>query len=295
MMDINFELYKVFYYVAKDLSFSSASHNLFISQSAVSQSIKTLEEKLDCKLFFRSTKQVKLTPEGALLFQHIEQAFNFIKTGERALQEVHSLKKGEIRIGASDTICKHYLLPYFKAFNELYPSIKIQVTNRTSPRCMELLHKGSLDLIVVNIPQNLDLKNFQIRKVKDIQDVIIAGEAFQHLTTEALSLDALATYPILMLEKQSTTRRFLDDYFKEKNVSITPEIELGSVDLLVELTKIGLGLSFVVKEYIEDSLATGEVFILKLQEEIPTRQVGVLTHSNLPLSLAAEKFIELLE
>ena len=111
-MDINFELYKVFYYVAKHLSFSAAAKDLYISQSAVSQAIKLLEEKLKDKLFVRSTKQVHLSPAGALLFTHVEQAFLFLKLGERNVNELHSLEQGELRIGASDTICKHYLLPY---------------------------------------------------------------------------------------------------------------------------------------------------------------------------------------
>src|SRR4051812_23633421 len=111
MLDINFEHYKVFYFVAQTLSFSAAANELYVSQSAVSQSIKLLEEKLTCRLFSRHTKQVKLTPEGELLFKHIEQAFNFIKAGERSIIDIHSLKQGEVRIGATDTICKHYLLP----------------------------------------------------------------------------------------------------------------------------------------------------------------------------------------
>ncbi len=113
-MDINFELYKVFYFVSKTLSFSEASSKLFISQSAVSQSIKTLEEKIGCQLFFRNTKRVRLTREGDILFKHVEQAYNFIKAGERTLEEMHSLEQGDIRIGASDTICKYYLMPYLK-------------------------------------------------------------------------------------------------------------------------------------------------------------------------------------
>ncbi|GAB4263808.1 LysR family transcriptional regulator [Thermincola ferriacetica] len=292
-MDINFELYKVFYYVAKNLSFSGASQELHISQSAVSQSVKLLEEKMNCRLFIRNTKQVKLTQEGETLFRHIEQAYNLIRAGERSIEEIHSLQQGEVRIGASDTICKYYLLPYLKKFNRLYPNIRIKVTNRTSPRCIELLKKGSVDVAVVNMPETVE-KTMRVDKVKTIHDVFIAGPNFAHLKRKKISLQELAQYPVLMLEKNTTTRNFIDTFLESKGVKLIPEVELGSVDLLVEMAKIGLGISLVVKEYIEKELSGSEVFMLNLREKIPARKLGVLTNNNIPLSVAAQKFVALL-
>lgn len=291
-MDISFELYKVFYHVASSLSFSEASGRLFISQSAVSQSVKLLEEKMKCKLFIRNTKQVRLTPEGELLYKHVEQAFNFIKAGERSVEEIHSLKQGEIRIGASDTICRYYLLPYFKEFTRQYPKIKIRVTNRTSPRCIELLKNGSVDLVVVNLPERPD-KQLLVRKVAKIQDVFIAGKNYGFLKNRELEIEDLQEYPLLMLEKNTTTRDFIDELLIRRGITIAPEIELGSIDLLVELAKIGLGISFVVKEYIKKELAKDEVFVLNLTEKLPRRSVGIMTHKNIPVPMAAQKFIEM--
>ena len=141
-MDINYELYKVFYHVAITLSFSEASKQLFISQSAVSQSIKVLEKKLNQKLFIRSTKRVQLTPEGEILFKHIEPAMNLIKQGENQLLEAHTLNGGQLRIGASDTICRYYLIHYLQKFHQEFPDVRIKVTNSTSIGCAELLEKG---------------------------------------------------------------------------------------------------------------------------------------------------------
>ena len=132
-MDINYELYKVFYHVATTLSFSEASKQLFISQSAVSQSIKVLEKKLSQPLFIRSTKKVQLTPEGEILLKHVEPAMNLIRKGENQLLEAHTLNGGQLRIGASDTICRYYLVPYLNQFHKEYPGIHIKVTNQTSP------------------------------------------------------------------------------------------------------------------------------------------------------------------
>lgn len=294
-MDVNFELYKVFYYVSKSLSFSEASEELYITQSAVSQSIKLLEDKLSCKLFFRNTKRVKLTKEGAILFGYIEQAFNLIKSGERALEEMNALGQGEIRIGASDTICKYYLMPFIKTFNQMYPNIKIHLTNRTSPKCIELLRKGSVDLSVINIPEKFSYSNITVRKTKSIHDVFIANDNFKELKNRKVSLKELENYPLLVLERNSTTREFLDNLMTKHEVAIKPEIELGSVDILMEMAKIGLGIAFVPEECVKQELSGNEVFILDIKEEIPNRNLGFLVHSNIPLPRAASGFVELLE
>ena len=141
-MDINLELYKVFYYVATTLSFSEASRQLFISQSAVSQSIKTLEKKLNHPLFIRSTKKVLLTPEGELLLQHVKPALQLLDEGESLLSG-DNLLKGQLRIAASDTICRYFLIDYLQKFHQTYPDVRIKVTNSTSIGCAELLEKGS--------------------------------------------------------------------------------------------------------------------------------------------------------
>jgi len=293
-MDINFELYKVFYYVAKHLSFSAAANELYISQSAVSQAIKLLEEKLNTKLFVRSTKQVHLSPAGVLLFTHAEQAFLFLKLGERNMNELHSLEQGELKIGASDTICKYYLLPYFKQFTQLYPKIKLNVTNRPSPVCTELLTKGLVDISVVNLRPDKAYHNMTISKRTILHDVFVASSAFAHLHNRRLTPEDIVALPLLTLEKNTTTRYFLDSIFAKHNILCQPEIQLGSVDLLIEMVKIGLGITFVSREYIQQELADNQLFTLTLTTEIPPRELGIITHDCLPVPLAAQKFIELL-
>lgn len=294
-MDINFELYKVFYFVSKTLSFSDASEKLYISQSAVSQSIKTLEEKIGCQLFFRNTKRVKLTREGEMLFKHVEQAFNFLKSGERTLEEMHSLEQGDIKIGASDTICKYYLLPYLKSFNRLYPKIKIHITNRTSPKCIELLKNGSVDLSVINIPENLNVGNVHVTRTKSIHDIFVAGSGYAELSDRKVALKELENYPILVLHKNTTTRGFFDTLLDNNGVTVNPEVELSSISLLVDMAVIGLGIAYVPDESVQEELRSGKLFKLDIVEEVPERYLGIITHSNIPVSIAASKFIELLE
>ncbi len=288
-MEINFEFYKVFYVVAQELSFSKAADQLYISQSAVSQSIRQLETKLGTNLFNRTTKQVSLTNEGLALFEHIEPAVNMILGGETYLQETKTLKRGDLHIAASDTICKYYLLDYFKSYHDAYPGINIKVTNRTSVQCVELLHKGAVDLIVTNLPNTHIYDDMTATATKEFQDVFIANP--QRVTTSPKTYEDLAEHPILMLTKKTATSEFFYNLFESRNIEINPAIELGSIDLLVELTRIDLGISFVPEFCIKE---TKDLKILNINETIPKRHIGLVTQNKRPLSEAAKRFVEIL-
>ena len=245
MMDINYELYKVFYYVATSLSFSEASKKLYISQSAVSQSIKTLEKKLGHALFIRSTKRVQLTPSGSLLLKHIEPAMNLIARGESQLLDSGTLGLGQLHIGASDTICRYFLVPYLEEFHKKFPNVPIKVTNATSIKCVELLDQRKVDLIVTNSP-NAYLNHDYIQKtVATFHDVFIANPKNFDLMDKIISFQELKQYPIMMLSRQSTTSEFLHMLFIQHQLELVPDIELNSNDLLIDLARIGLGIAFV--------------------------------------------------
>ena len=288
-MDINYELYKVFYYVATTLSFSEASKQLFISQSAVSQSIKALEKKLDQVLFIRSTKKVQLTTEGDILLRHIEPAMNLIQRGESQLIE-SATTGGQIRIGASDTICRYFLMPYLERFHKDYPNAHIKITNQTSIQCVELLSTGQVDLIITNFP-NSHLNNiYKIQPIKEFKDVFIANHSYVDLKDKQLSLSALQKVPILMLDRKSTTSEFLHSLFQTHQLDLVPEIELGSNDLLIDMARIGLGVAFVPDFCIENF--QDELFALDLADELPTRQIVVAHNEHIPVSKAVENFLK---
>lgn len=288
-MDINLELYKVFYYVATTLSFSEASRQLFISQSAVSQSIKTLEKKLGHTLFIRSTKKVLLTPEGELLLEHVKPALLMLDEGE-ALLSGNNMLKGQLRIGASDTICRYFLIEYFRRFHQSYPDVRIKVTNSTSIGCVELLEKGQVNLIVCNSPNSRLGNHMKVKVLKDFHDVFVGDPdcfAFKHLPC---SLKELLEYPILMLSSKSTTSEYLYHTFAVHDLKLLPEVELNSNDLLMDLARIGLGIACVPDYMVdpEDSLKP-----IPLTEELPSRQLILVQHDNLPVSQAAERFLEM--
>lgn len=287
-MDINYELYKVFYYVATTLSFSEASKKLYISQSAVSQSIKVLEKKLDQTLFIRSTKRVQLTSEGEILFRHIEPAINLIMRGENQLTDSAS-SGAQLRIAASDTICRYFLVPYLEHFHKEYPSAHIKVTSQVSVKCIELLEAGQVDLIVINCP-NSHLSNLYYSKtIKTFQDVFVASHAFSKLKNKKSSLRELSEYPILMLEKQSTTSEFLHSLFQQQQLDLVPEVELNSNELLLDLAKIGLGIAFVPDYCIPKTC--DDLFIVETKDQLPTRNLAIVYNNHVPISKAAFEFL----
>ena len=291
-MDINYELYKVFYYVASSLSFSEASKKLFISQSAVSQSIKTLEKKLDQPLFIRSTKKVQLTPAGQVLFKHIEPAMNLIARGENQLLDSTTLGLGQLHIGASDTICRYFLVPYLKEFHKTYPNVPIKVTNATSIQCVDLLEQGKVDMIITNFPNGY-LNHSYIRKtVADFSDVFIANPNYFHLKQKQISYQELNQYPIMMLDRHSTTSEFLRNVFLQHQLELVPDIELSSNDLLLDLAKIGIGIAFVPDYCVPAN--TKDLFILDMKEKLPNRQMIAAVNTGLPISAATEAFLSIL-
>lgn len=291
-MDINYELYKVFYHVATSLSFSEASKQLYISQSAVSQSIKTLEKKLDQPLFIRSTKKVQLTPAGQVLLKHIEPAMNLIARGESQLLDSNTLGLGQLHIGASDTICRYFLVPYLKLFHQKFPSVPIKVTNATSLGCVDLLEQGKADLIVTNFP-NIRLNQSYIQKIVcHFSDVFIANPDYFNLKQREISFKELTNYPLLMLDQKSTTSEFMHNLFLQHQLELIPEIELSSNDLLIDLARIGLGIACIPDYCLAQE--SKELFTLKTKEPMPQRQLAASINPNLPISASTAEFLKLL-
>ena len=291
-MDINYELYKVFYHVATSLSFSEASKQLYISQSAVSQAIKTLEKKIGQTLFIRSTKKVQLTPAGELLLQHIEPAMNLIRRGEEQIQNVNETQLGQLHIGASDTICRYFLVSYIRQFHQLYPEVPIKVTNATSKSCVDLLEQGQVDIIVSNNPNERLNSSYITKTVSIFQDVFVGNPLYFPTITEEMTLKDVAELPIMMLEKNSTTSQYLHQIFLQHQLDLVPEFQLYSNDLLIDFARIGLGLAFVPDYCIKKE--TKDLQIVSTKERLPQRQLVAATHPALPLSASAEAFLQLL-
>lgn len=289
-MDVNLELYRVFYHAAREGSISKAAQKLFISQPAVSQSIRLLEQKLGGSLFFRTSKGISLTTEGEELFKYVEPAVNFITTGEKKFSEMRNLVIGEIDIGASDMTCKYYLLPYLEEFHRNFPGVRLHITNGATPETISLLKRGSIDFGVISLPIEED-ENLLVKECMEIQDCFIAGEKYKRLSGKELSIKELCAYPVLLLEKSTSTRKYIDNFVRKYGCEMTAEIELATSDLLVQFAKRELGISCVVRNFAEEELEKGTIFEIRLKEKILPRSIGIVRLKNVYLSAAASRFV----
>lgn len=292
-MNIDFELYRVFYTVADVGNITKAAEKLMISQPAVSKSIKSLEEQLGGVLFIRTKRGVILTEEGKEFYKYIKQAIEQINNAENKFTNLVNLETGTIRIGAGTTLTRQVLLPYLELFHKKYPKIKIEISTSVSSELINKLQRGELDLVLLNLPYKAN-NEIEIKELKDLHDVFIVGASYKHLINKKLLLKDLKNYPLISLARGSTTRNYFEEYLRENNAILEPEMNLTSFTLVIDFVKIGLGIGYSTKEFIEESLAKKDVYILDVSPKIPSRKVGI-AHSkkNLP-SFCTRKLIDII-
>ena len=287
------DLYKVFCMVGKNKSFSKAAKHLYMTQPAVSQAIRQLEGELNTRLFNRSPRGVSLTNEGALLFEYANSAINLLNVGEEQILEFKNLTAGELKIGVGDTISRYFLLPYLEVFHNKYPNIKFKVVNGTTLELCAILKDGDIDIAICNLP--IDDPTLEQIPCMDIQDIFVGGEEYKHLLAKPSTLDEIAKLPLILLERESNSRKYVEDYMISKGVKIAPEFELGSHDLLLEFAKINLGIACVTREFSLEYLDKKLLYEIPLVDEVPTRGIGVCFLKSVSLSPASTKFVEIIE
>lgn len=291
-MNISFELYRVFYIVAKVKSISSAAKELYISQPAVSRSIKQLEDNLGKQLFLRTPRGMQLTHEGELLFKYIEQAYNLISIAESKFMELQSIH-GEVQVGVNTDIFSSYLLPFIKVYHDNYPNVKINVKSKSTYEIIDILKNGELDFGIVDLPIE-DAHQFDIKEIWTVQDCFVCNEKYKFLLEKSVPLKEFENYPMLLREKYRNTRIYLDKIFEQYGVNIVPELEMTGSLAMLEFVKMGFGIGFMVKNFIEDDLKKSILYEIKTVEEIPPRKIGIITLKGVELSTAVIKFIDYL-
>lgn len=293
-MNVNFELYRVFYTVANTGNITKAAEELMISQPAISKSIKNLEEQLGGQLFIRTKRGVILTDEGKEFYNYISQAMEYIYSAENKFTDLINLNTGTIKIGVSTTLTKQFLIPYLEEFHEKYPKIDIQIDTNLSSELIPKLKNGLIDIIILNVVDNILDKDINVIECKKIEDCFVVNKSYENLLNKKLSFSDLNDYPLILQSKGSNTRAFLDNLTKENNVILKPIMELASYSLVVEFAKIGLGIGYATKEYIKEELKNKELFILNIKEDIPKRSIGIaISKTHLP-SFSAKKLIEII-
>ena len=293
-MNIDFELYRIFYTVANNKNITKASIELNISQPAISKSIKNLEEQLGGKLFVRTKRGVILTEEGKEFYNYIKQAIEYISNAESKFTELINLETGCIRIGIGSTLTKEFLLPYLEEFHKLYPKIDIEIVTNMSSELFPKLRNGLIDIIILNLNEKNYGKDINIIKCRKITDCFVVNNTYSNLLDKEISIKELNKYPLILQSKGANTREFLDNFAKEYDTILKPNIELASYSLVVEFAKIGLGIGYATKDYIKKELKNKELYEIKLKEKIPSRYIGIATSNNHLPNFSTKKLIEII-
>ena len=289
-MSVKLELYRVFKEVAEAGNITAAAQTLFISQSAVSQSIKQLEAELQTRLFARNSRGVTLTADGRMLYEYVRSAMGLLETGEEKLSQSRDLQMGHLTIGASDTVTSQFLLPYLDRFHRQYPAIHIQIISGRSHKVLGLLQSGKVDIAFASTPQ--EAASLETFPCLTTHSIFVAGAEYPCDFDHVYSLEEIARFPLILLERKASSRLYLEKYFLQNGLHLNPEIELGARSLLVDLAAIGFGVAGVTEEFVRKELDSGRLKKLKTSFEIPARSVDMCLLSDVPQSAAAERFTD---
>ena len=270
-MNVNYEYYRLFYYVCKYHSITRAANVLRMSQPNVTRALNRLEEQLGCKLLVRSTRGVTMTP----------------------LAGITALESGALTISASETALNVFLLDKLREFHRRYPGVRLRIANHSTPQAIRALGRGLVDLCVITTPARLE-STMRRTLLMPFQEILIAGRNFEFLQGRRWALKELQQYPLICLGSETMTYAFYNQFYLSNNLVLQPDTEAATTDQVVPLVKSGLGLGYVPQNFAKDALAAGDVFTIQLKEEIPTRHVVLVQDGGRVPNAAAREFARML-
>lgn len=295
-MENNLNLYHIFYTVAKNKNISLAAKELYISQPAISKAISKLENNLETTLFIRSSRGVTLTEEGAILFEQVRNAFTSINNGEEQLRKIARLGVSHLSIGVSITLCKYILLPYLKEFIKENPHVTISITCHPSLETIRDIENGITEIGLVGIPSDTGTLHYE--PVCEIQDTFVATDTYLknlRIRENGTRTSLLANANFMMLNKENISRKYVDNYLTSHQITMNNILEINTMDLLIELAKIDLGIACVIRNFVKDDIKNGTFKELTFKRTIPKRRVGFVYREDMPMSDTMKKFMEFIE
>ena len=290
-MNVNFEYYKIFYYVAKYRNFTKAARVLGSGQPNVTRAMNCLEQEVRCTLFIRTNRGVKLTPEGERLYEHVAAAMVQLQAAETELTAGIGLENGSISIGASETALNIYLLDQLRAFHMEHPGIRLKIYNHSTPQAIRSIKSGEIDFAVVSTPTNAEAPLRQI-PLQTFRDILVGGRTFAALENQRLSLAQLQKYPLICLGRETMTWQFYRDLFLSHGLELHPDTEVATADQILPLVESDLGLAFLPESMAREALGQGRIVRIRLGENIPERQICMVYDRQHPLSAAAQRLMD---
>lgn len=292
-MEITYDYYRIFYYVAKYKSFTRAAEILMSNQPNITKFINNLEEQLGCKLFVRSNRGSTLTPEGEKLYAHVAIAYEQLRAAELEISNEKSLKSGRITIGVSETALHGILLSVLKRFHTAYPGIRLCIYNHSTPQAIQALKSGIIDFAVVTTPTDIK-KPFKETILKKFQEVLAGGSQYAFLANKTHKISELMQYPLICLGRSTKTYEFYNRLYLEHGLILQPDTETTTADQILPLIKAGLGIGFIPQIFAQDAIESGDIFKIELSDEIPLRAICLVEDTSRHLSIAADAFKQVL-
>lgn len=292
-MDINFEYYKIFYYVAKYRNITKAAAALGRNQPNITRIMKLLEAQLNCKLFVREARGVSLTEEGEKLYSHVEIAYKYLLNAEEELRRHETEETGTVEIGATETALHIFLLDAMKTFKEKYPKIRIKIHNHAIPELVKLLVSGILDFALITTPFE-SRKSFQREELFVFREILVGGIQYSHLCNKKIELSSLETYPWIGLGRGTATYELYKRFFLEHKVDIELDMEVATSDLMIPLIQNNLGIGFVPQPVAVPLLDNQQLVQLELENQTPMRSIEAVYDKERGKSRAADNFYKYL-
>ncbi|MGF0034142.1 LysR family transcriptional regulator [Bariatricus sp. SGI.154] len=292
-MNINYEYYRIFYYVAKYKNLTRAAEVLCNNQPNITRTIKLMEHEFGCNLIVRSNRGISLTPEGEQLYSHLKIAVHQIQLAENEILKTSELQNGVVTIGASETGLRMLLLPVLSHFKKAYPGIRVRIINHLTTQALISARDGVVDFSVVAAPADI-AKPLLSESLLTFTDIPIAGASFSHLKNTPLSLIELSKYPLICLGEDTMTYRFYEKFYQRHKLLMEPEFVAATTDQILPMIKNNLGFGFIPEIYAVEALKSESVFKIPLTTPIPSREIYFIQNENHPLSAAARELKKLL-
>ncbi len=291
-MNTNLELYKVFYYVAKNGNITQAANELMVSQPAVSKSIKALERDLNTVLFNRNKDGVSLNAAGEMLYDKIQKAIELILSAEEDLASLNNMEQGTINIGCGNTIMQRYLMPYIKKFHELYPNINVIVHTLITEELIRKAQMGLVDIVFTHLPNTVP-DNFEITKLKELHDILVVNKGSKYIDKTIRKKD-IEELPLILLPFRASNRKNFNKFVSSNNLVIHPLMEIGNDLIIEDCAQNGLGVGLVVREYVQSKLDNKELFELKTAFNIDSKYLVCLVDPNRKNNIIIKNFMKVL-
>jgi len=293
MLDFNLEYYRAFYYVAQLKSITKAANALFLSQPAVTRSIKQLEKHLHCSLFQRNSRGMQLTHEGGILLEHVSKAFDELLTGEKKLALDVNYVGGKLEIGATETALHHFLLPKIEQYRSKHPKIYIHVSGSSTPEILRMLRDEKVDLVIGVSPVS-DTDGLEVARITDFSDIFIAGPRYTDLSNQVLSLQEISEYPIATVEKGTSARNHIDHWFEGQGLLLNPEYSVRTTTAVLPFVERNLAIGIVPSMFAQELISSGKLFEVQVTMPMPPRHILMIYKDDSRMPTLCREFIKYL-